>query len=75
MLISEWLAVDLTEQFGRGFGKINLWRMRAFFQEWLEEQILSTPLRESGASFSFSAIARRQGGRSRAAWRKTMPPD
>lgn len=35
----ERLAVDLSEQFGRGFGKINLWRMRAFFQAWPEKEI------------------------------------
>jgi hypothetical protein len=46
----ERLAVDLTEQFGRGFGKISLWRMRAFFQAWPEKQILSTPLKESERS-------------------------
>ena len=27
----ERLAVDLTKQFGRGFGNASLWRMRAFF--------------------------------------------
>ena len=52
----ERLAVDLTEQFGRGFGKISLWRMRAFFQAWPEKQILSTPLKESGASASLNEI-------------------
>ncbi len=30
----ERLAIDLSKQFGRGFGKISLWRMRAFFQAW-----------------------------------------
>ena len=49
-------AVDLTEQFGHGFGKISLRRMRAFFQTWPEKQILSTPLKESGASTSLSEI-------------------
>ena len=43
----ERLAADLTKQFGRGFGKINLWRMRAFYQAWPEKQILSAPLKES----------------------------
>jgi predicted nuclease of restriction endonuclease-like (RecB) superfamily len=43
----ERLALDLTKQFGRGFGKINLWRMRAFYQAWPEAQILSAPLKES----------------------------
>jgi DUF1016 N-terminal domain len=52
----EWLAVDLTEQSGRGFGKISLWRIRTYFQAWPEKQILSTPLKESGASTSLSEI-------------------
>ncbi|MBW4039128.1 MAG: DUF1016 domain-containing protein [Acidobacteria bacterium] len=52
----ERLAVDLTKQFGRGFGKINLWRMRAFFQAWPEKQILSTPLKESRSAASLSEI-------------------
>jgi predicted nuclease of restriction endonuclease-like (RecB) superfamily len=43
----ERLATDLSKQFGRGFGKINLWRMRAFYQAWPEKGILSTPLKES----------------------------
>jgi len=30
----ELLAKDLTKQFGRGFGNINLWRMRAFYRAW-----------------------------------------
>ena len=28
----ELLAKDLTKQFGRGFGNINLWRMRGFYR-------------------------------------------
>lgn len=52
----ERLAADLTKQFGRGFGKLNLWRMRAFYRAWPVKQILSTPLKESGNSTSFSNI-------------------
>jgi len=52
----ERLAVDLTEQFGRGFGKINLWRMRAFFHEWPEERILSTLSKESETHVSLRNI-------------------
>jgi hypothetical protein len=33
----ERLSADLTKQFGRGFGTIKLWRMRAFYQAWLEK--------------------------------------
>ena len=36
----ERLAVDVTGQSWRGFGQINLWRMRPFFQAWPEKQIL-----------------------------------
>src|SRR5258708_26499481 len=43
----EQLATDLAKQFGRGFGKINLWRMRAFYRVWSEEKILSTLSKES----------------------------
>jgi hypothetical protein len=28
----ERLALDLTKQFGRGFGSASLWRMRGFYQ-------------------------------------------
>jgi predicted nuclease of restriction endonuclease-like (RecB) superfamily len=52
----EQLAVDLTEQFGRGFGSASLWRMRGFYQAWPDKKILATPLRESGASPSLSKI-------------------
>jgi predicted nuclease of restriction endonuclease-like (RecB) superfamily len=48
----ERLAADLTRQFGRGFGKINLWRMRAFYQAWPEKRILSAPLKESSNSLA-----------------------
>jgi hypothetical protein len=52
----ERLAIDLTEQFGRGFGEISLWRIRAFFQAWPEKQILSILLKESGVSASISTV-------------------
>jgi hypothetical protein len=52
----EQLAVDLTEQFGRGFGRASLWRMRGFYQAWPDKKILATPLRESEASPSLREI-------------------
>ena len=52
----EQLAVDLTEQFGRGFGSASLWRMRGFYQAWPDKKILATPLRESGDSPSLNKI-------------------
>ena len=41
-VVIEKLAHDLTQQFGRGFGKANLWNMRAFYQTWPPEKILQT---------------------------------
>jgi hypothetical protein len=38
----ERLSTDLTMQFDRGFGTINLWRMRAFYQAWPEKDSFST---------------------------------
>ncbi len=52
----ERLAEDLTKQFGRGFGKINIWRMRAFYRAWPDKQILSTALKESDKPISFNSI-------------------
>jgi predicted nuclease of restriction endonuclease-like (RecB) superfamily len=51
------LAKDLTKQFGRGFGNINLWRMRAFYRAWSEGQILSTLSKESGKLITFNNIS------------------
>jgi predicted nuclease of restriction endonuclease-like (RecB) superfamily len=39
----ERLSVDLTEQFGRGFSRQNLWQMRQFFLTWGVNRILQTP--------------------------------
>jgi predicted nuclease of restriction endonuclease-like (RecB) superfamily len=43
----EQLSGDLTRQFGRGFGRANLWQMRAFYLAWPEGQILQTLSGES----------------------------
>jgi len=53
----ELLAKDLTKQFGRGFGNINLWRMRAFYRAWSEGQILSTLSKESAKLLPFNNIS------------------
>lgn len=50
----ERLALDLTRQFGRGFGNASLWRMRAFYLAWPEDKILATPSRESSNTFVLS---------------------
>ncbi|MFZ0800145.1 MAG: PDDEXK nuclease domain-containing protein [Terriglobales bacterium] len=41
------LSEDLTRQFGRGFGRANLWQMRAFYLAWPQGQILQTLSGES----------------------------
>ena len=41
------LSGDLTRQFGRGFGRANLWQMRAFYRAWPEAKILQTLSGES----------------------------
>jgi predicted nuclease of restriction endonuclease-like (RecB) superfamily len=43
----EQLSGDLTRQFGRGFGRANLWQMRAFFRAWPDPKILQTLSGES----------------------------
>jgi predicted nuclease of restriction endonuclease-like (RecB) superfamily len=43
----EQLAADLTQRFGRGFGRANLWQMRAFYCAWPKGQILQTSSGES----------------------------
>ena len=41
------LANDLSTQFGRGFGVVNLSQMRRFFLEWPTKGILQTPSEKS----------------------------
>ena len=53
----EQLAGDLTRQFGRGFGRANLWQMRAFYRAWPEPQILQTVSGEFSSSSYFNTIA------------------
>jgi predicted nuclease of restriction endonuclease-like (RecB) superfamily len=43
------LAEDLTRQFGRGFGAVNLSQMRRFFVEWPARKIFQTPSEKSPA--------------------------
>lgn len=51
------LAMDLTAQFGRGFGYTNLTQMRNFYLRWPPEQIFQT-LSEKFTSTGFSIQAR-----------------
>ena len=50
----EQLAGDLTRQFGRGFGRANLWQMRAFYRAWPEAQILQTLSGEFASAIDFN---------------------
>ena len=43
------LAVDLTGQFGRGFGAVNLSQMRRFYLTWPPQRIFQTPSEKSSA--------------------------
>ena len=52
----EQLAADLTRQFGRGFGRTNLWQMRAFYSAWPESRILQTPSGEFTNSIIINEI-------------------
>ena len=63
----EQLSGDLSHQFGRGFGRANLWQMRAFYLAWPQGQILQTLSGESknsidpnhidGDPFTLAAVA------------------
>jgi predicted nuclease of restriction endonuclease-like (RecB) superfamily len=52
----EQLSIDLTRQFGRGFGRANLWQMRAFYRAWPESQILQSVSGESSNANDFNII-------------------
>lgn len=52
----EQLARDLSKQFGRGFGRANLWQMRGFFLAWPEQKILQTSSGESATVIFSNAI-------------------
>jgi hypothetical protein len=43
----ERLAKDLTQRFGRGFSRQNLWQMRAFFRAWPAQEICQVLSRKS----------------------------
>lgn len=43
------LAEDLSRQFGRGFGAVNLSQMRRFYLEWPTQKIFQTPSEKSPA--------------------------
>lgn len=41
-VLIERLSADLTQRFGRGFSRQNLWQMRGFHQAWPDTLILQT---------------------------------
>ena len=57
----ERLAVDLTERFGRGFSRQNIWQMRLFYQSYPPEQILQTLSGESESSENFQTASEESG--------------
>jgi predicted nuclease of restriction endonuclease-like (RecB) superfamily len=69
----EQLAIDLSRQFGRGFGRANLWQMRAFYRAWPEPKILQTPSGESLTALSFSNLDTLPSGISTLAARFPLP--
>lgn len=52
------LAADLTRQFGRGFGAVNLSQMRRFYLAWPPPQIFQTPSEKSLAHQKHRAVAK-----------------
>lgn len=69
----EQLANDLSRRFGRGFGRANLWQMRAFYRAWPEAKILQTASGESLTALSFSNIDALPSGISTLAARFPLP--
>jgi hypothetical protein len=52
------LANDLSTQFGRGFGVVNLSQMRRFFLEWPTKGILQTPSEKSSTPIFINDVLR-----------------
>src|SRR5271166_2996131 len=69
----EQLSVDLTRQFGRGFGRANLWQMRAFYRAWPESQILQTVSGESANANDLHTMAAHSSTLSTLASRFPLP--
>ena len=69
----EQLSVDLSSQFGRGFGRANLWQMRAFYRAWPESQILQTVSGESANANDFHTMAAHSSTLSTLASRFPLP--
>jgi hypothetical protein len=66
----ERLSLDLTHQFGRGFSRQNLQKMRMFFEIWGAQKILQTPSGESRIPQTVSAEFEPGSGLSETASRK-----
>ena len=54
----ERLSIDLSKQFGRGFGARNLAQMRSFYLAWPPNRILQTPSAKSSKLLSTSTMDR-----------------
>ena len=56
-VLIERLSLDLTGRFGRGFGKANLWSMKAFYLAWPTAPILQTVSGESVQASILQALS------------------
>ena len=54
----ERLSIDLSRQFGRGFGARNLAQMRSFYLTWPPDKILQTPSAKSSKLSSIRTMER-----------------
>lgn len=56
-VLIERLSLDLTRRFGRGFGKANLWSMKAFYLAWPTDPTLQTVSGESGRAVILQTLS------------------
>ncbi len=68
----ERLATVLTDRFGRGFSRQNIWQMRLFYQSYPPERILQTPSGESPQRTKQRLILQTPSGESLG--RRTLQP-
>ena len=63
----ERLAQDLTERFGRGFSRQNLWQMRAFYRTW-PAHVVRQALSDRGVDYSILQTASGESSQRAGAW-------
>ena len=69
--LMDQLSQDLTSRFGRGFGRRNLFQMRAFYLAYPE--IVQTPPAQLGEEIQSEIVQTASVGSSKAALRKRFP--